>query len=289
MEMFSKRTDGRQIKGLDPIFRMIPYIMKTRAESQVMVKQDFKCDIFDDYIRSKRSEGHDLSYMSILIAAYVRLLTQRPQLNRFVVNGRIYARYGYEVVFVVKKSLTDDSDEMLLKLRFDGTENIFEVNDMITNEVKLIKNGQADNLTDKLAKLFMKQPNPLIKGDVRFVMKLDDWNMMPRSVIEASPFHCSMFLTNVKSIKLNYIYHHLYNFGTASVFLSLGKSSDRVSLNRESVPEGERVFTLGCVLDERICDGLYLSRSLMLLEKYMNDPSLLEENLPKEKIVEDID
>ena len=287
--MFSKRTDGRQIKGLDPIFRMIPYIMKTRAESQVMVKQDFKCDIFDDYIRSKRSEGHDLSYMSILIAAYVRLLTQRPQLNRFVVNGRIYARYGYEVVFVVKKSLTDDSDEMLLKLRFDGTENIFEVNDMITNEVKLIKNGQADNLTDKLAKLFMKQPNPLIKGDVRFVMKLDDWNMMPRSVIEASPFHCSMFLTNVKSIKLNYIYHHLYNFGTASVFLSLGKSSDRVSLNRESVPEGERVFTLGCVLDERICDGLYLSRSLMLLEKYMNDPSLLEENLPKEKIVEDID
>lgn len=289
MEMFSKRTDGRQIKGLDPIFRMIPYIMKTRAESQVMVKQDFKCDIFDDYIRSKRSEGHDLSYMSILIAAYVRLLTQRPQLNRFVVNGRIYARYGYEVVFVVKKSLTDDSDEMLLKLRFDGTENIFEVNDMITNEVKLIKNGQADNLTDKLAKLFMKQPNPLIKGDVRFVMKLDDWNMMPRSVIEASPFHCSMFLTNVKSIKLNYIYHHLYNFGTASVFLSLGKSNDRVSLNRESVPEGERVFTLGCVLDERICDGLYLSRSLMLLEKYMNDPSLLEENLPKEKIVEDID
>ena len=287
--MLSKRTDGRLIKGLDPIFRMIPYIMKTRAESQVMVKQDFKCDIFDDYIRSKRSEGHDLSYMSILIAAYVRLLTQRPQLNRFVVNGRIYARYGYEVVFVVKKSLTDDSDEMLLKLHFDGTENIFEVNDMITNEVKLIKNGQADNLTDKLAKLFMKQPNPLIKGDVRFVMKLDDWNMMPRSVIEASPFHCSMFLTNVKSIKLNYIYHHLYNFGTASVFLSLGKSSDRVSLNRESVPEGERVFTLGCVLDERICDGLYLSRSLMLLEKYMNDPSLLEENLPKEKIVEDID
>ncbi|MBO4360786.1 MAG: 2-oxoglutarate dehydrogenase [Eubacteriaceae bacterium] len=287
--MFSKRTDGRQIKGLDPIFRMIPYIMKTRAESQVMVKQDFRCEVFDGYIKSKRAEGHDLSYMSILIAAYVRLLTQRPQLNRFVVNGRIYARYGYEVVFVVKKSLTDDSDEMLLKLHFDGTENIFEINDMITNEVKLIRNGQADNLTDKLAKLFMKQPNPLIKGDVRFVMKLDDWNMMPRSVIEASPFHCSMFLTNVKSIKLNYIYHHLYNFGTASVFLSLGKSNDRVSLNRQSEPESEKVFTLGCVLDERICDGLYLSRSLMLLEKYMNDPSLLEENLTEEQIVRDID
>ena len=135
--MFSKRTDGRLIKGLDPIFRMIPYIMKTRAESQVMTKQEFKCEVFDSYIKEKRGEGYDLSYMSILIAAYLRLLTQRPQLNRFIVNGRIYARYGYDVVFVVKKSLTDDSDEMLLKLHFDGTENVFEVNEKIVNEVKL--------------------------------------------------------------------------------------------------------------------------------------------------------
>ena len=287
--MFSRRTDGRLIKGLDPIFRMIPYIMKTRAESQVMTKQEFKCEVFDSYIKEKRSEGYDLSYMSILIAAYLRLLTQRPQLNRFIVNGRIYARYGYDVVFVVKKSLTDDSDEMLLKLHFDGTENVFEVNEKIVNEVKLIKSGEADNLTDRLAKLFMKQPNPLIKGDVRFVMKLDDWNMMPRSVIEASPFHCSMFLTNVKSIKLNYIYHHLYNFGTASVFISLGKSADRVSMNRNSEPESDRIFTLGFVVDERICDGLYLSRSLMLLEKYMKDPCLLEEKLAREDIINDID
>ena len=136
----------------------------------------------------------------------------------------------------------------------------------------------------------MKQPGALIKTDVRLVMKLDDWNMMPRAVIEASPFHCSMFLTNVKSIKLNYIYHHLYNFGTASVFISLGKSNDTLSLSREAGEvESSRTFTLGFVVDERICDGLYLSRSLMQLEKYMADPSLLEERLPKESIVSDID
>lgn len=284
--MFSKRPDGKRVKGLDPVFSMIPFIMRTRAESQVMCKQEFRCEIFDSYIKEKRAEGHDLSYMSILIAAYVRMLTQRPYLNRFVINGRIYARNGYDVVFVVKKSLKDDADEMLLKLRFDGTEDIFEIAEMIEREVKLIHTGQSENLTDRLAKLFMKQPRGLIKGDVRLVMKLDDWNLMPKKVIDASPFHCSMFLTNVKSIKLNYIYHHLYNFGTASVFISIGKSEETVLVNR-SVMEPSKIFTLGFTVDERICDGLYLSRSLMLLEKYMNDPSLLEKKLSPEDIVHD--
>ncbi len=286
--MFSKRSDGRRIKGLDPIFCMIPYIMRTRAESQVMSKKEFACSALDAYIKEKKAEGHELSYMSILISAYVRMLTQRPHLNRFIVNGRIYARNSFVVVFVVKKALTDDAEEMLLKITLDGTENIFEINDKIAREIKLIKTGQADNLTDKLAKLFMKLPNGIIKSNVHFVMKLDEWNMMPKSIIEASPFHTSMFLTNVKSIKLGYIYHHLYNFGTASVFLSLGKNEERPLAHKGEI-DVEKLFTIGVTVDERICDGLYLSRSLMLLEKLMNNPELLETKLTKDRIVQDID
>ncbi len=286
--MFSKRSDGRRIKSLDPIFCMVPYIMRTRAESQVMSKKEFACEPLDAYIKEKKAEGHELSYMSILISAYVRMLTQRPHLNRFVVNGRIYARNNFVVVFVVKKALTDDAEEILLKITLDGTENIFEINDKILNEIKLIKTGEADNLTDKLAKLFMKLPNGMIKSNVHFVMKLDDWNIMPKSIIEASPFHTSMFLTNVKSIKLGYIYHHLYNFGTASVFLSLGKNEERPLAHRGEI-NVEKLFTIGVTVDERICDGLYLSLSLRMLEKLLANPSVLEKNLSKDEIVQDID
>ncbi len=286
--MFSKRSDGHRIKGLDPIFSIIPYIMKTRAESQVMSKKEFRCDVLDEYIKNQKQQAHELSYMSILISAYVRMLAQRPQMNRFIVNGRIYARNEFVVVFVVKKSLKEDSEEMLLKIKFDGTENLFEINERIINEIKLIKTGQADNLTDKLAKMFMKLPNPIIKTCVRFVMKLDDLNIMPKAIIEASPFHTSMFLTNVKSIKLNYIYHHLYNFGTASVFLSLGQNNETAVAHKGEI-DPVKLSTVGIVVDERICDGLYLSMSLRMLDKYMNNPELLEKNLKKEEIIHDID
>lgn len=285
--MFSKRSDGHRIKGLDPIFSIIPYIMKTRAESQVMSKKEFRCDVLDEYIKNQKLQGHELSYMSILISAYVRMLAQRPQMNRFIVNGRIYARNEFVVVFVVKKSLKEDSEEMLLKIKFDGTENLFEINERIINEIKLIKTGQADNLTDKLAKMFMKLPNPIIKTCVRFVMKLDELNIMPKAIIEASPFHTSMFLTNVKSIKLNYIYHHLYNFGTASVFLSLGQNNETAVAHKGEI-DPVKLSTVGIVVDERICDGLYLSMSLRMLDKYMNNPELLEKNLKKEEIIRDI-
>lgn len=286
--MFSKRSDGHRIKGLDPIFSIIPYIMKTRAESQVMSKKEFRCDVLDEYIKNQKLQGHELSYMSILISAYVRMLAQRPQMNRFIVNGRIYARNEFVVVFVVKKSLKEDSEEMLLKIKFDGTENLYEINERIINEIKLIKTGQADNLTDKLAKMFMKLPNPIIKTCVRFVMKLDELNIMPKAIIEASPFHTSMFLTNVKSIKLNYIYHHLYNFGTASVFLSLGQNNETAVAHKGEI-DPVKLSTVGIVVDERICDGLYLSMSLRMLDKYMNNPELLEKNLKKEEIIRDID
>lgn len=286
--MFSKRSDGHRIKELDPIFSIIPYIMKTRAESQVMSKKEFRCDVLDEYIKNQKLQGHELSYMSILISAYVRMLAQRPQMNRFIVNGRIYARNEFVVVFVVKKSLKEDSEEMLLKIKFDGTENLYEINERIINEIKLIKTGQADNLTDKLAKMFMKLPNPIIKTCVRFVMKLDELNIMPKAIIEASPFHTSMFLTNVKSIKLNYIYHHLYNFGTASVFLSLGQNNETAVAHKGEI-DPVKLSTVGIVVDERICDGLYLSMSLRMLDKYMNNPELLEKNLKKEEIIRDID
>ncbi len=285
--MFSKRSDGRFIKGLDPIFRLIPHIMPTRAESQVMCKSEMSCSVLDDYIKDKRNEGIEMSYMSIILAAYLRMLAHKPQLNRFIVNGRIFARDDYVFTFVVKKALKIDAEEMLLKLHFNGTETVYDVNRIIIDEVRKIKTGSADNATDKLASRFMSLPHGIVRFAVNFLMWLDRIGLMPPAVIEASPFHTSMFFSNVKSIKLNYIYHHLYNFGTASVFISLGRTRDTVSIDRSGEMDAKKVYTLGITLDERICDGLYFSKSLILLNKYLNNPQLLES--PLDSVEKDID
>src|SRR5665647_2273782 len=114
--MFSKRSDGRLIKGLDPFFKLIPHIMFKRSESQIFYKQELSTAIFDDYIKEKKLQGIELSYMSIIISACVRLLAQRPSLNRYAINGRLYARNDIEIAFAVKKTLKDEAEETTVKL-----------------------------------------------------------------------------------------------------------------------------------------------------------------------------
>lgn len=284
--MFSKRSDGRLIKGLDPVFKLVPHIMYKRSESQIFYKQELSTEVFDAYIKEKRIQGFELTYMSIVISALVRLLAQRPRLNRFAINGRFYARNDIEVAFVVKKTLSDESEETTVKVKFDGTESIFDVNEKINEVVRFNKKAANSNSSDKLARWFMSLPNFLIKFFVSVLKQMDLQNMMPKSVLEASPFHTSIFLTNVKSIKLNYLYHHLYDFGTASIFIAMGKSNmEPVSVGIDKI-ENKQVFGLGCTLDERICDGFYMSNSLRIYEKFLKNPHLLEERL--ENKVEDI-
>ena len=283
--MFGKRSDGRQIKTIDPIFKLIPHIMTQRCDSQIFYTERVFTDVLDEYIRAHRDECPGLNYMSIVIAALVRLLAQRPYLNRFVMNGRLFARHGIVVSFVVKKMLRDDVTESNIKLTFKGTESLQEINRIVTSAIEGCKNETDENLTDNLAKFFMSFPNFLIQIAVGLLKYLDKIGLMPRAVIDASPFHTSFYVTNIKSLKLNYLYHHIYDFGTTSLFFAIGNSEKTVVFDREGAHHRKSI-TLGCTIDERICDGLYLANSLTLLKRLLRNPTLLEQ--PLEAIVEDI-
>ena len=283
--MFGKRADGRQIKTIDPIFKLIPHIMTQRCDSQIFYKERIFTDVLDEYIRAHREDCPGLNYMSIVIAALVRLLAKRPYLNRFVLNGRLFARKDIVVSFVVKKMLRDDVVETNIKLTFNGTESLQQVHQKGVDAINGCKNETDDNLTDNLANFFMSFPNFIIKIMVGFIKWLDRIGALPRAIIDASPFHTSFYVTNIKSLKLNYLYHHIYDFGTTSLFFAIGNSDKTVVFDREGAHHRKSI-TLGVTIDERICDGLYLANSLTLLKRMMRNPALLEE--PLDSIVEDM-
>ncbi len=283
--MFSKRADGRLIKTLDPFFKLIPHIMTQRSDSQIFYKERIFTDVLDEYIRAHRDQCPGLNYMTIVIAALVRMLAKRPYLNRFVMNNRLFARKGIVVSFVVKKMLRDDVGESNIKLTFTGKESLQEINQKIVDAISGCKNETDDNLTDNLANFFMSFPNFIIKILVGLIKYMDKIGLLPRAIIDASPFHTSFYVTNIKSLKLNYLYHHIYNFGTTSLFFAIGNSEKTVVFDREGAHHRKSI-TLGCTIDERICDGLYLANSLTLLKRLLRNPALLEE--PLEEIVEDI-
>ena len=280
--MFGHRSDGKKIKKLTPIFKIMPCVMLDRADSQVYFKQDIALKYLDEYIDRKAEEGIRLSYMNIIYAAIVRIIGERQRLNRFAMNGALYQRNKIYVSLVIKKSLTDDGVETPLKLKFNGDENIFEIKEKLDATIEKNKDVEATNKTDKLVSILSAIPSGLIRAIVKFLMFLDKHGIMPKKIIEASPFHTSVFLTNVGSLGIDSIYHHIYNFGTTSMFFSMGKKKKSYIYEDEEFKE-EKCITLAFVGDERICDGYYYASSFKLLSKYLKKPELLEENGEVEK------
>lgn len=283
--MFGKRYDGRRVKNIDPIQCITPYIMKTRTDSMNMFEESIPCGSMDAYIREKREEGLRLTYMHIMIAAIVRTIALRPRLNRFVMNGRIYTRPKIWVSFVVHQNLRTDDDGTTIKLCFEGTESMQQIAEKINEAIlKETTKKTESNATDKLAKLVTSIPGPLIKLVVNTLMWMDRHNIMPKAVIEASPFHTTLFLTNLRSLGINHIYHHVYEFGTTGLFVAIGKEQ-RVPAVQGSSVGIEKQMGFGLVSDERFCDGLYFARSLKLVKRFLDDPHLMDD--PLEKKVED--
>lgn len=276
--MFGLRTDGRKIKTIGPFFRVIPHVMKDRSDSHVYYTQDLPIKSLDEYIAKKEEEGIRMSYMNIIYAALIRLLAEKPALNRFVMNGRTYARNGITISLAIKKEMSEEIEETTLKIPFTGAENIFEIKEKLDSAIEENKDLKAENSTDKLAKLLSIVPNWLFKLIVNILIFIDKHGIMPKAIINASPFHTSAFLTNVGSLGIDAIYHHIYNFGTTGVFLAMGKKKKSYVYEDDNIVQ-EKTISLAWVADERICDGFYYATALKSFYKYMKKPELLEKNI----------
>ncbi len=286
--MFGKRPDGRRLRTLEPMDQIMPYVMKERNDAMNMFEDSFECAPMDAFIKEKAADGVRLSYMHVVIAALVRLLATRPSLNRFVMNGKIYARPKIWVSFVVHHTLREESTGTTVKLCFDGTENIYEVSRAIDEAVAKETTGHTEeNGTDKLLRVLMRRiPSPLIKIVINTLMSMDKHNMLPKSILELSPFHTSVFVTNLKSLGINHVFHHVYNFGTTGLFFAMGKEKLTPVIKGGEVI-AQKKMGIGFVSDERFCDGLYFALSLRAFRKLILNPRLLEECL--DEVKQDID
>lgn len=273
-----RRSDGYLLKDLKPFMKIIPYVMEKRSDSQNFSKQVFPAESIDKYILEKKQYGYSFSYMHVFIAGYVRLIAERPQLNRFVMNNQIYQRDKIYVSMAVKRSLRDEGEETTVKFEFTGKENIFEIAEVIDKNIAKALSFNEGTDTDKLAEMVMSMPGFVKKVLVKILKAMDMHNLLPKSIINASPFHTTMFFTYLKSIDTQYIYHHLYDFGTTGLFAALGKTVKLPIVENEQVVI-KKCCEIGYTMDERICDGVYYARSFKLLEKFFYNPHLLESEL----------
>ena len=274
--MFGNRKDGKKLKNLPPEFRLIPILMKERDDSQVFFKTDISITAIEEYIDKKKEEGINLGIMDVIFATVIRMISERPLLNRFCINGMTYARNEITTSLSIKKSKTDDGEETTIKIHWNGDENIFDVSKKLQEYVAYNKESKNENKTDKTADFLNKLPTWLFKFAVGMLKHLDKKGRLPKSIIEASPFHTSAFITNVGSIGIDSIYHHIYNFGTTSLFFAMGKKKKDYIYEDEELKQ-EKVISVAFVGDERICDGYYFANTFRQMERFWRKPELLEE------------
>ena len=269
------RYDGWRLRNVDPMFTVAPFILKSRVDSQVLFEIKVPIDKIEIFIRDHKEEIPNLSIMHVVMASLVRLMSQRPNLNRFVMWHKIFARNHVNFSIVIKRSMLDTAEETIIKPYFLPTDTLQEIvsktNIELINAIKKSDESSADNLL----KLFKFFPDFLLRIVVYLLTILDKIGLMPRIFNYASPFHSSFFLTNLGSIGVESIYHHLYEFGTCSMFVAMGRKKKENIVDKSGEIKSKKSILLKFVLDERICDGFYYARSMRLLEKILSNPSEL--------------
>lgn len=271
-----KRADGVLLRHTDPMYRIAAQVMATRSDSMNMITLDIPLAPIDAYLRQKKREGHTMSHMAVIMAAYQRMIAEYPAINRFIVNKRAYARNEIAIGMVVLQGSHTDkaNDGTMSKIYLQPDDTIFDVNRRIEEYVEKNRTQAKDNKTEQLIRKLVAIPG-LLRFAVNLLKFMDRHNMLPKSIIDASPFHCSMVFTNLASIRTNHIYHHCYDFGTTSVVVAAGNSRE-VPKRRGGEIVFDKCMPLGVCMDERICSGSYFAIAFRRMKQFLSDPSLLE-------------
>lgn len=284
---FGDRKDGRRIRTLHPMDSMSPYIMVERNDASNLIADRFDIQAADRFVRAKREEGlASFGLMHLVIASYVRAVSQRPGINRFIGGQKVYARSRIVVNMVVKRTMDLNEQSTVIKVRFDPRDTAADVYRKF-NETYERALSDAQTGFDSTARIINYIPGLFKKFAVWLLKFLDYFDLLPRALTDVSPFHASMFITSMGSLGIPPIHHHLYNFGNVPVFISFGSKYHEYRLNAEGVAVKRKYIDISVVTDERICDGFYFASALRLIRGYIADPAVLDS--PPETVVDDIE
>lgn len=284
---FGDRKEGRLLRSLPAFAKFVPFIMPTRNDACNQYEESFEVSDVDRRLSKLRVDGYKgIGILHFIIAAYIRGVSMLPGMNRFIVGRRIYARDNIEVVMTVKRSLAIDATETTIKVVFEPTDTIFDVYRKMNEKIDEIKTVEGNNNTEDVAEAMCKAPRFLLRFALTILRIMDYFGWLPQSLLDASPFHGSMIITDLGSLRIGPIYHHIYNFGTLPVFISFGAKRHAYELDRHGNMVDRKYVDCKFVMDERTVDGHYYAQFLQAFRYICQHPEIVE--TPPSKVVEDV-
>ncbi len=281
------RSDGRLLKKLSPMHRIEPYIMVHRNDATNLIFDKVEVTRLEEYVRQKRKQGYKgFGVLHVMLASYVRVVSQRPAVNRFISGQKIYARNNIEVNIDIKKEMTLESPDTVVKIEFDAADTAIEIYLKMKEVIDDNKGGALDSDFDNTARILNYIPGLIKKFSFWFIRLIDYFGFLPKALLKVSPFHGSLFVTSMGSLGIPAIHHHLYNLGNVPVFCSIGPKRTEYETGSDGSVTKRKYVDYTFSVDERICDGFYFASAMKILKANLRHPEKLD--MPPQEIVQDI-
>jgi len=267
------RPDGVLVRDESNVRKMMPYLMRGRNESAVYHEQNYDLTKTRPWLREFNRAHSDApaTLFHLLMYCFARAMHERPGLNRFVLGGRIYQREHVELSFAAKKVMDLDAPLVTVKMRVPRDEPFPE---FVRRVGTTIAESRTDRQTqvDKELKLVLAMPGPVVRGVMAALRGLDAINLLPAAMIEPDPMYASMFCANLGSLGLDNTFHHLYEYGTISLFAAIGTTKKTIVVGRDGKPLVRDGVQVRWTFDERINDGMYCAAGMKVPLTIVEDP-----------------
>ena len=269
--MFYKRKDAKLIDKEIPVYnRMIPYLMKGRNDSMITLSESL---IMTETLKFTSESKY--TYFEIIIASVMKIMAEYPKMNCFIMDGHYYQRNEISCSFVIKTRLDIDSPERNVTIRCNASDDLPSISEKIRDAVEKSKYSDDDE-QEKAMSILFSFPSFIAKLVTSFLFKFDKLGLLPLSVTDFDSMHSSVFLANLGSIGItNAPAHHLFEWGTCSLFITSGKIKKDQVVSRTGEVSIKEVLSVCFSIDERIADGLYFSKVIKLFKKLVENPELL--------------
>lgn len=267
-----RRADGALVEGLPPVRRIMPYLMRGRNESIVL--HETRCDLTRTlpWLAAQQTSGKKVTLFQLVLYAIARALHERPGLNRFVSGGRIYQRHGVHLSFAAKRAFDDDAPIATVKIAVGADDAFAECNARVAAAIDGARRGDGGRVDTEL-KLALLLPGVVLRVVMAVLRWLDRVNLLPGSMTAPDPMYASCFVANLGSLGLSDTFHHLYEYGTVSLFAAVGRAEKMLFVGDDGAPVVRDGLQICWSFDERIHDGFYCARSLGIAQQIIEDPA----------------
>lgn len=284
--MRNKRRDGVRIRGLDGYHNILPYVMPKRTEAEVSLTEQFDVSELVKYMAGRNEEdGVNIKLYHAMITSIAKTVYHRPRLNWFVSGKTYYERPDITFAFVVKQQMSDEGEETLMFMKVEPDMNIDKVSKLILGDVQKLRKEKTNNM-DKLMEFFGNLPRWFLEIFFATLRRLEYHGMMPKALTDGDPNYASVMISNLGSIGSDSCYHHLSNYGTCSVMITIGKMHKEMKYMEDGTWQERDVLNCTFTIDERLADGFYFAKSLRIMKYLLENPKMMEEPIKEEVPVE---